>query len=176
MDTIKAIIKRLKSYSKTDWDFEDYPTKTWKNPSAGEEKVAYGAGIINWLMMVGHRETPEKAMMALRESFKLYKDNNNDLPRPGTKAPLKFASTDNIDRYERTATDFFERVLKMNYYEGFYSDGSGLTHFEPYNNDKKAKEMKEEIIRQTLLLYNVDISDIYDKPLWTIFERIENKK
>lgn len=174
MDTIKTLIKRILSYSKTDWNFDDYPTKTWKNPNAGEDKVAYGATIINWTMMVAHGETEEKALTALQDSFKLYKENNNELPRPGTKVPLKFASTVNIDKYEPTAEDFFKRVLNMDYHEGFYSDGSVLEFLR--DNDTDSEEMKKEVIKRTITLYNVDITDIYDEPLWTIFERIDDKK
>ena len=175
MDTLKAIAKQLKSYFKTDWEFDNYPTKTWKNPNAGENNIAFGAGIINWPTMVGHGESPEKALSSLKDNFKLYKDNNDDLPRPGTKVPLKFASTNQIDKYEKTAVDYFERILKMDYYEGFYSDGSILAYFEPYDNDEEANKMKKEIIERTLLIYDIDITDIYDEPLWKIFERIENK-
>ena len=176
MDTVRALIKRIKSYSKRDWNFDDYPTKTWENPNAGEDKIVYGAGIVYWSGMVGHGETPEKALTALKDSFKLYKENNEDLPRPGTKVPLKFASTENIYKYEKTAVDFFKEVLNMDYYEGFYSDGSILAYFEPYDNDEVAKKMKEAIIKRTFLLYAVDITDIYDEPLWKIFERIETEK
>ncbi len=174
MDTIKTYIKLIKSYSKTVWNFEDYPTKTWKNPNAGEDKVDYVAGIINWTMMVGHGETAEKALTALKDSFKLYKDNNDYLPRPGTKVPLKFAPTDNIDKYEKIAVDYFKRVLNMDYYEGFYSDGSVLEFLR--DNDTDSEKMRQEIIKRTFLIYNVDISDIYDETLWKIFERIINKK
>jgi hypothetical protein len=125
-------------------------------------------------MMVSHGETEIKALTALRDSFKLYKESNNDLPRPGTKVPMKFASTDNIDKYEYTAVDFFRRVLNMDYSEGFYSDGSVLEFLR--DNDTDSEEMKKEIIKRTLLLYNVDIVDIYDEPLWKIFERIEDRK
>jgi hypothetical protein len=173
MDKIKALIKRIKSYTKKSWIFEDYPTKTWKNQNAGEDKVAYGAGIINWSLMVGHGNTPEKALTVLKDNFKNYRANNNNLPRPGTKVPIKFASTDNIDNYEKTAVGFFRDVLDMDYYEGFYSDGSILAYFEPYDNNEAAKKLKEEIIKKTLSLYNVDISDIYDEPLWIILEKIE---
>jgi len=176
MDTVRALIKQIKSYSKRDWNFDDYPTKTWENPNAGEDKIVYGAGIVYWSGMVGHGETPEKALTVLKDSFKLYKENNEDLPRPGTKVPLKFASTENIDKYEKTAVDFFKEVLNMDYYKGFYSDGSILAYFEPYDNDEAAKKIKEAIIKRTLLLYGVDITDIYDEPLWKIFERIETKK
>jgi predicted RNase H-like HicB family nuclease len=176
MDTFKALIKRLKSYSKTDWEFSDYPTKTWTNPNAGQEKIAFGAGIINWSGIVGHGNSPDKALIALEESFKLYKDNNRDLPRPGTKVPLKFESSDQIGRYEKIAVDFFNKVLDLDYYEGFYSDQSSLSHFEPWDNVEKIEEVKNEIIKRTLLLYNVDITEIYNEPIWIILEKIEKEK
>ena len=176
MDKIKAIIKRITSYSKKSWIFEDYPTKTWKNPNAGKDKVAYGAGIINWSTMVGHGETEEKALTALKDRFKFYMDNNDDLPRPGTNVPLKFAPTDNIDKNEKTAVDFFQNILNMDFYGGFFSDGSSLNDFNFYENDEDSKKLKEEIIKKILLFYNTDISDIFDEPLWKIFERIETKR
>ena len=176
MDTLKALAKRLKSYTKKDWEFNDYPINTWKNQNASEDRIAFGAGIVNWQGIVGHGETLEKALNALKESFQLYKDKNESLPRPGTKVPFKFASTENIDKYEIIAVDFFNRVLEMDYYGGFYSDMSFLSFFEPYDNVEKAKEMKMETINRTHKIYNVEISDIYDEPLWRIFERIENNK
>ena len=174
MDIFKVLIKRLKSHSKTSWEFNDYPTKTWKNPNARDENIGFGAGIINWPVMVAHGESPEKALSKLEISFNLYKVDNDLLPRPGTKVPLQFASTENIDRFEKTAVDFFKRVLNMNFYEGFYSDGTILAYFEPPDNLEKTKEMKANIINKTLLLYNVDITDIYDEEIWRIFDRIEN--
>jgi len=176
MTKIKAFIKRIKSYSKKEWSFDDYPTESWKNPNAGESNVAFGASIVNWSGMVGHGETPNKALTALKDSFKLYKGSNNELPRPGTKVPLKFASTSNIDKFENTAVDFFKNILNLNYYDGFYSDGSIFAYFEPPNSDEIAsKKMKKEIIERTFSCYNVDITDIYDEPLWKIFERIKTK-
>ena len=171
MDKIKVVIKLIKSYSKNSWIFEDYPTKTWKNQNAGEDKIAYGAGIINWGTMVGHGETAEKALAALKDNFNIYKDNNNDLPRPGTNVPIKFAPTDNMDKYEKTAVDFFRNILNMDYYDGFFSDGSSLADFGLCCNNENAKKMKEEVIKNTLSFYNTDIIDIFDEPLWKIFEK-----
>ena len=176
MDTFKVLIKRLKSYSKTDWGFSDYPNKTWTNPNAGEEKIAFGAGIINWSGIVGHGNSPVKALIALEESFKLYKDNNRDLPRPGTRVPLKFASNEQIGKHEKIAVDFFSKVLDLDYYDGFYSDQSILSNVEPWDNVEQIDEVKNEIIKRTLLFYNVDITDIYNEPLWIILEKIGKEK
>jgi hypothetical protein len=176
MDTFKPLIKRLKSYFKTDWEFADYPTKTWTNPNAGEEKIAFGAGIINWSGIVGHGNSPDRALIDLEESFQLYKDNNSNLPRPGTKVPLKFASSDQIARYEKIAVDFFSKGLDLDYFEGFYSDQSILSYFEPWDNVETIEEARNEIIKRTLHFYNVDITDIYNEPLWRILEKIEKEK
>ena len=176
MDKIKALIKRIKSYSKKSWVFEDYPIKTWKNPSALQAEIAYGTGIINWTMMVRHGKTPEEALTALKDAFKLYKDGNDDLPRPGTYVPIQFAATDNIDKYENTAVDFFKNILDMNYYDGFFSDRSALCDFGFFGNNEDAKKEKEELIKKTRKLYNADITDIFNEPLWKIFERIEKHR
>ena len=175
MERINALIKFIKSYFKRDWGFEDYPIKYWENPNAGERKVDYGAGIINWTIMVGHGETYEKALIALKENFKTYKDNNNILPRPGRKVPLKFVSSEKIDTYEMMAVDFFEKILEMNYYDGYFSDGSSLTDFELSDDEHLINKYRNKIIRQILNIYNVDITDIYYEPLWKIFEAIDSK-
>jgi hypothetical protein len=175
MNTYKSIIKRLFSYLKSNWDFDDYPIRTWSNPNAKQASVAFGAGIINWSTMVGHGETTAQAIEDLRVQFRLYRDNNDSLPRPGTNVPLKFASTEQIDKYEDIAVDFFKRALNMDYYDGFYSDGSILEYFSP-PNDEGAKQMRKEIIRRTLLFYNIDITDDYDEPLYRIFEHIRKRR
>jgi len=171
-------MKLLLSYSKKTWDFADYPVKTWKNKNAGEENVKYGAGIIRWAVMVGHGATSEEAIKELERSFHTYRDNNSDLPRPGTNVPLKFATTEQIDKYEEIAVDFFKRVLQMNYYDGFYSDFSCLPYFdlEPLSDIEHNTKMKDEVISRTLLLYHVDITEIYEEPLWKIFATIKEKR
>ena len=175
MQRFLIFIKRLLSYKKASWNFNDYPVRTWKNPNAGELKLTYGAGISNWPLMSGHGETKEKAMEDLKSRFQLYKENNEHLPRPGAKVPIKFYTTEQISKYEELAVDFFKKVLNMDYYKGFYSDGSGLEHFEP-PEEEQAKSTRKEIIRRTLAIYNVDISDVYDEPLYVVFEKIKNNK
>jgi hypothetical protein len=84
MISIQGSTKWLLSFTKSTWSFQDYPIRTWRNPNAGTLGVAFGAGIINWSLMVGHGETPAKAVKALKERFELYRDNNPNLPRPGS--------------------------------------------------------------------------------------------
>lgn len=175
MESIKTIIKRLLSYLKFDWGIDDYPVRTWTNPNAGQADITFAAGIINWSTMVGHGATREEAIDNLKEHFRMYKENGNDLPRPGTKVPIKYASTEQIDKYEDVAIDYFSRVLGMDYHNGFYSDGSILAYFHPFDNEDKAEKMRNKIVSRTLQFYNVDITDIYDEPLYIIFEKIKKQ-
>ncbi|MFH4969413.1 hypothetical protein V8G61_14500 [Gaetbulibacter sp. M240] len=153
----------------------DYPVKTWKIFGSNGSEVSIRAGIECWTMMNADGSTKKLAIKALRESFKAYKENNDDLPRPGTNVPLKLAPTDHIDRFEKTAVHFFDKILGMNYYEGFYSDGTVLLYFEP-DDESEAIDFKRKIILKTQTIYKVDISDFYDEPIWKIFELIESEK
>lgn len=173
MDLIKAITKWIFSFRKNDWSFSDYPIKTWKNSNTKNIDLKYGAGIVNWIVMVEHGKTREKALENLRKHFQVFKNNNDDLPRPGLKVPLKFAPTNQIDKYENIAVDYFNKVLEMDYYDGFYSDGSILEYFINSSDEEFKKRFKDEIIKRTFNIYKIDISDIYDEPLYKIFEKIQ---
>ena len=174
MNTTKAVIKWLLSFTKSKWEFKDYPVRTWKNLNAGEKKVAFGAGIINWALMVGQGETNQSAIEELKKRFHLFRDNNPSLPRPGSKVSIKFVSTEKIDKYEDLAINFFQKILGMDYHQGFYSDSSSLPLFEPLE-EEQAKKMKPNVIQSVLKAYKVDITDIYEQPLYVIFDRIKNK-
>jgi hypothetical protein len=165
-----ALTKRLMSYTKREWNFHDYPIYTWKNPNAGEEKVAFGAGFVDWMGMVGHGVNAERAIAQLKEQFDLFKANN-ELSRPGTHVPLKFASTQKIDQYADIGRDFLYRIFGLNFDNGFYSDGSALEYFMPIG--ESPEEFKRQTIERVRKTYDVDIEDIYDKALWIVLKRLE---
>ncbi len=166
------IVKRLSSYFKQDWDIEDYPIKIYTIDNEGESKIRFGALVKEWAGMVGHGETKEKAFEDLKENFKLFKDNN-ELPRPGTKVPLRFALTSEIEPYEDIAVEFFEKILRLNYYDCFVSDESSLANFESLEGDENPSDFKDKILKRVLDNYNVDITNTYDKYLTVVFEKIK---
>jgi predicted RNase H-like HicB family nuclease len=172
---MNKLIKLLKSYSKKEWDFDDYPVEIYSNENAGEDKVKFGARIVNWSVMVGHGETKQRALENLKESFKLFKDNN-ELPRPGTKVPLRFALRQEIEDYEELAVDFFDKILKLNYYDCFVSDQSSLVDFESLDGDDKRKEFKIRTIKRIKEIYGANITDTYDKYLVDVFNKIKSKE
>jgi hypothetical protein len=115
-------------------------------------------------------ETPDAAVAALRGSFNLFKANNA-LPRPGTTVKLAFASSENIDRYADVAEDFLNRIFHMNYKDMFLSDGIALEDFVPMMGEE---EFRQKTIAKIKEIYNVDITDVCDRPLWVALDRIKN--
>jgi hypothetical protein len=175
MTSIQVIVKWLRSFTKSKWVFDDYPIRVWKNPNAGEAKVAFGAAIINWSLMVGHGVSEVKAIESLKDRFNLYRANNPRLPRPGSAVPIRYATTEKIDQYRENAADFFKRILDQDYDKGFYSDESALWPIEG-PDPERGKQVKAKIIKRTLMIYGVDISETYDEPLYKIFEQIKNAR
>jgi hypothetical protein len=171
MDQIKALEKYFLSFGKKNWKFEDYPLKTWKNPNAKEANIQYGAGIINWSLLVGHGETTDKAIEQLRERYQLRKADQKDVPRPGIKVPLKFVSTEKIDRYRGIAIDFLHHIFNLDYDKGFYFDGSILEYFILDAQD--LPKAKEDVIMKIKYTYGIDVTQTWDEPLWKILESIK---
>jgi hypothetical protein len=168
MDVLKSIIKRLLSYAKSQWDFEDYPIEIWEKHNEVAKNMDYRAHIINWSGMIAVGESKQKALENLRVRFNSYKAQNLDLPRPGTKKRIGFASTENIDKYAVISNDFVPKILNEVLHTKilFISDLSLL----PAN-----KKNKEEIIKRTLSIYGVDITEMYDKPMYEVFKFIKNR-
>ncbi|GEM_PF-560587 len=157
------------------WDFKDYPMETWKIPNALGAKPTFRAGLSGWQGLMGDGATEEQAIAELKQRFSSYKERNTTLPRPGTYVPLKFASTDQISKYYRMADDFFKNVLneelgvKMPL---FVSDISRLPNYEP-RDEEQAQRHREEVIARTSSVYGVDITDIYDGPLYGVLGVIQ---
>jgi hypothetical protein len=169
---IDALFRRVLSYAKSDWSFGDYPIRTWKNPNASEANVAYGAGLVNWSGLVGHGETIENAILALEKNFDTFRSGGGKLPRPGSHVPLQFANSENLNCYEDIARDFFPRILGLNFDDGFFSDITELGDF--VSLDPPEEDFKQRTIDLIQATYAVDVTDLYDKPLWMVLERIKS--
>ena len=163
MKPLQALYKLIRSFFKTNWDFDDYPLITWKNRNACRPDAAIRAGFFNWPGLAGFGESKQKAIDKLKESFHLYKESNEKLPRPGTKVPLRYASTERIEKLERVAVDFFNNIIGINYYNCFISDLSSLYDFNLFNNTT---------IRKIKEVYGVDVDD--DGFIVDVLEKIEN--
>lgn len=169
---IASGIKYLLSYTRRRWSVTDYPLRwTSQEPptaDAGDrsEWPAWSVQIIGWWAMIGTGATKQDALAKLQERLDAYAQTHAALPRPGTRVPLEFASTSNIEHYEPIARDFLQRVLHLNYDQCFISDQSSLIDFMG----------GEDYVETTRQIYGVDISDIEDGNLVAIFRRLDQQQ
>jgi hypothetical protein len=133
-ETFVAAWKYCLSFRQSEWDLSDYPvvireqttdlTPGLKLP--GLEQQRYLARVVNWWMLHGGGNTPRDAIQDLAVHFEDMKSNREregkPLPRPGTKVPIEFAPTEQVDADLELKDDFILRVLGLEW--AFISDGS----------------------------------------------------
>lgn len=155
----------------------DYPLFYYKNKNAQQDNIRYCVRILFWAGMVGHGTNYKEAFLKLKESFEIYKSNNTILPKPWEKKELEFASTDRLLEYESFAVDFFDKILAMDFYNGFFSDESCLDLFYCDYDDDKKKKIEQDIVNKVKATYGVDIQKVYNLPLPDLFKYIiDNRK
>jgi len=113
--------------------------------------------------MLGGGDTPLQAYENLRKTFEQFKAINKDLPRPGTKVPLNFATRSRVDQHAELAKDFIKRVLGIEW--AWISDESSLGDF----HDEESNDKLVQKIRST---YGVDVANIAGGNLADILDRI----
>jgi hypothetical protein len=96
----------------------------------------------------------------------IVKAANKDLPRPGTKVPIKFAERTRVDQHAELANDFIKRVLDMEW--AWISDESRIGDFHE-------EETNDALIQKIRSTYGVDVSDIPGGNLADILDRIAEK-
>jgi hypothetical protein len=173
---IRAAWKWCLSFSKQEWELNDYPigiTERESNPAFSAFRFSqhrYRAYIVNW-SIAGFGDTPEQAKENLEQNFENVRLNRRQegkrLFRPGAPVPIEFASQEKILANEALSEEFIQKVLGLEW--AWISDDSSLWdfHTEPTNDALYAK------IRE---VYSVDVSDIQSGSLWIIFERIEQSR
>lgn len=166
-ETILAFYKRLLSYTKTKWNLDDYPLR-YKNQTDpnNKELKPWVVQVINWWALTGLGDTKEEAYTMLKEKFENYKVYHEKLPRPGCSVPIQFADTTTIDNLEPIAVDFFDKILRYNYYDCFISDESSLLDFEQDTN---------ETLQKINQVYNLNLKDIGDGNIVRILMLIDEK-
>jgi hypothetical protein len=170
----RAFWKWSISFRKSDWELEDYPvfvrmqepdpTSAYNSPRFKFHR--YWAGIVNW-HPTGGGDTREEALQNLSNTFAAVKltkkETGKTLPRPGTQAPIEFASQFHVNAHSELADEFIQRVLELE--SAWISDESSLWDFHTdENNDAYFAKIKE--------IYGVDVSDIQSASLAEILERI----
>ena len=131
-ETLLCFFKYVLSYRKNNWTIKDYPIRYAKrNVSSPEEKTREWSGqVIKWSAMFGSGRSKNEALKDLENSFERYRSANGTLPRPGTEVPIQFASSDQIEKLEDVAVEFFPEILGYDFHGIFVSDESSVFDFD----------------------------------------------
>lgn len=138
MKKLKATIKYILSFFKSEWSFEDYPLETWANLNAQQHDLKFGASFTNWTTFVAHGNNISEAIEKLKKNLDEY-GKENKLLRPGSKVPIQFAESTRVEQNEEIAVDFFKKIIGINYYECFISDYTSLVDFDLDNPETLEK-------------------------------------
>jgi len=82
------------------------------------------------------------------------------------KLKIEFASTKKISQYEEIAAEFLESIFNMTRCDCLISDESSLWDF-------RTDQSKKAIWRRIQATYGLDVRDVADGNLATIFKRID---
>jgi hypothetical protein len=169
---IYASWKLCLSLRKHDWKLNDYPVSIRAqafNPEysgARFKQHRYIAYIVNWTL-AGFGDTRQEARCELETNFEMArverKRQGKPLPRPGTRAPIEFASQERVSTHPELADDFIGRVLELDW--AWISDDSSLWDFH-------TRETNELLCAKIKEVYGVDVSDLESAKLSEILDRI----
>ena len=168
MSSWKTASKLVSSYFKKSWSIHDYPTECRQisGQDTGAEPFSWEARIINWYWMSGKGHTKQEAYDALQENFIAYQAKGNDLPRPGSKSGMVFASVDQINYLEPEGVILFKEIFGMDYYGMFISDDCTLYDF------CDSKEKAQRKIAKIQEKYGIRVEDITGLRIVGILERM----
>lgn len=165
----------LRSFFRRPWTLDDYPVVIRRQEPLDDSELPLVMRGLPWLpyiatvdgmFITGLGDTPQAARDQLAERFAEYRASHDTLPRPGTQAPVTFASTTRLEAHGTLRDEFIERVLHMGPSWVFVSDESSLSEFPEGN---------EEYGRRTMLLYGIDIESLPDDAFTTILDAIANR-
>lgn len=176
LSALKAAMKYLWSFTRKEWELSDYPLR-YRRQKPGSEGYgceglklpAWYVQIINWWQISGLGDTKDEAYADLKTKFERMKAEGGRLPRPGTGLLITLAATREIDQYALIATDFFNKVLQIDYNNCFISDESSLWDFHTEASNATLNERIKQV-------YGVDVADIESGNLVQIFERIRGDR
>ena len=166
MDQLKAVLKYIASFFKSDWSIDDYPLRYREQTKTSPQVPLWVVQIINWWVMTGSGETREEAYQNLAQRVEGRRAVGESLPRPGKRVPIVFASTQRVDMYPDIAERFLCEVM------GFASGDSVFISDQSSLGDFGIGDSADEYIEKIRQVFDVDASDIESGNLADIFERI----
>src|SRR5688572_2728734 len=172
MERLRAFLSYILSFRRHEnhWRFEDYPVRIRNQRHHGTDASVppFCAQIINWWTVSGFGDTPVAAKDDLRQKFNVYKQSNDTIPRPGCLVPIQFADSSVVESNPDIYSKFIVDVLGFSPDDPvFVSDQSSLFDFGSVSSDVHLFDRTREV-------FGVDVSDITDGNLASIFKRIQD--
>ena len=112
----------LRSFFRRPWTLDDYPVVIRRQEPLDDAHLPPAMRGLAWqpyvamvdgMFIAGLGDTPQAARDQLAERFADYRASHDTLPRPGTQAPVTFASTTRLEAHGTLRDEFIERVLHM---------------------------------------------------------------
>lgn len=168
----KTAYKMAASFFKSNWSLRDYPIEIINQEIQPEsdsysKKYPWEARVLNWYWMRGEGDTKEEACANLQRNFDAYLARGGELPRPGSKAGIVYASVDQINELEPEGIIFFKEIFGLEYYGMFISDDASLFDF----CDSKFALLKK--ITRIQEKYGITVSDVEGLRIVGILQRMK---
>jgi hypothetical protein len=155
-----------------DYKFEDYKIHIVDSSNYPDKFVATIEELYNVISIIDSMaEASEKLRPLFNKEIARLKDSGQIIPKPGSgKAKIIFAANVKIEKLRPFIDDFWERILGTSYSTSFVSNDSYFRDWEHYLDSDK-----NDLIEKVKKIYSVDVSSIYDKPIYEILTAIKNK-
>ncbi|MBK7908287.1 MAG: hypothetical protein IPJ78_17240 [Gemmatimonadetes bacterium] len=151
------------SFTKSEWRLEDYPLRLrQQSTGSGGTVPPWSAQIIGYWQLCGLGESREAAIADLTSRLELVR-SRGPLPRPGTKVPVVFAASSELERHGEFAFEFVERVTGIR--PLFMSDESSLADFA---DGEGLEEFRAKIFAE----YGREVRLELDGPLWRVLDAV----
>ena len=160
---LNRTVKYLASFFKREWVLDDYPVRTTRqsNPNSDPSVPSWVASVEGWTI-IGTGDSEVDAQADLLSHFESYR-SQNVLPRPGTRVPVSFEASVELDRHGELAYEFVEAMVGVRPF--FMSDVSSLSDFEGVTP-------MSEVHAKILAAYGVDSAGFEADPLWKLLDAV----
>jgi hypothetical protein len=164
----RVVYKYIRSYFARNWSVKDYPLRIYEQEAeAGQPRFV--AQIINWFTAIGLGYTPEEALDNLQAFLNSYRAQYGKLPRPGTKAPLRFATNERIRENGDLLELFICKVLDI-------EDGTPILITDESSLSDFCELVKDETMESRLqAVFGVDVSHMMGGKVIDVFEYIRQE-
>ncbi len=156
-----------------DYKFEDYKIHFFDSGNFPGKLVATIEELYNVICIIDNKtEVSDKLRPLFDKEILRLNDGKQIIPQPDSgKAKITFATNVKIDTLRPFIDEFWDKILGTSYSTSFVSDDSYFHDWEHYLDNGK-----DELIKKVKNTYSIDITLIYDSPIYEILTTIKNKK